>query len=123
MKGARRAFLLGLREDGSPTCHPMTAVMVGDQPSFNSYRKSVKIRNFLRDPRAAAVLFDGWQVAPSTADMRKGFMEETPPPETPDVREEAVADSLLTVPDSVKARVQRRVDTGKRIYFRLRPED
>ena len=122
MNGARRAFLIGLREDGSPTCHPMTAVMVGDEPSFNTYRKSIKVRNFLRDPRAAAALFENWTAAPATADIRKGTIVETDAPGRTDADTDAVAASLKDVPDSVKQRVQARVDAGKRIYFRLKSE-
>ena len=118
----QRAFLLGLREDGSPTCHPMTGVMIGDEPSFNSYRKSVKVRNFLRDPRAAVVLLENWQVPPSAADIRKGVMIETSPPGQTGTAAEKVADEILAVPDSVRDRVQQRVDAGKRIYFRLKTE-
>ena len=101
----------------------MTAIIIEGHPAFNSYRKSVKVRNFLRDPRAAAVLLENWVASPLTADIRSGRMEETPAPEAPDPDAGAVASSLRQVPDSVKQRVQRRVDAGKRIYFHLRPEN
>jgi hypothetical protein len=47
---------------------------------------------------------------------------ETPPPGASDIETENTADELLAVPDSVKQRVQRRIDSGKRIYFRLASE-
>lgn len=115
----RRGFLFGLREDGSPTCHPMVAHEQDGAPAFNTYRKSVKAQNFLRDPRAAVLLLDDWQVPPSTAQVVTGVMEEI----DPIVRAEAPAEGGPgAVPQSVADRVQRRVAAGKRMYFRLRPE-
>jgi molybdenum cofactor cytidylyltransferase len=55
-----RSFLLTLRRDGSPTAHPMTALLDAGRLTFNTYRKSAKARNLERDPRLAAVLLDGY---------------------------------------------------------------
>ena len=118
-KASRRAFLVGLREDGSPTCHPMVAIERDGAPAFNTYRKSAKARNFLRDPRAAAMLLNDWQAPPSTAQMVTGIMEEVDLP-APDIPAERGA---LDVPETVSDRAQRRVAEGKRMVFRLRPAD
>ena len=118
---SRRAFLFGLRADGSPTCHPMVALEKDGAPVFNTYRKSVKTRNFQDDPRAAAVLLDDWSTPPSAAQVVTGVMEEIEPIDPAAASATQAAEPTLHVPDSVKDRVQRRVDAGKRIFLRLRP--
>ena len=120
MTTSRRAFLFGLREDGSPTCHPMVAVELGGAPAFNTYRKSAKARNFERDPRAAVVLLDDWESPPSKALVVTGLMEETDSVTRGDAGSTSVEGAVTEVPQSVTTRVQRRVDEGKRIYLRLR---
>ncbi len=88
---------------------------------FNSYRKSAKSRNFLRDPRAAAVLLDDWQAPPAAARVVTGDLEQidggADAPRAGEGHGEAHA-----APDYVVERVQRRVETGKRVFFRLRTE-
>ncbi len=119
---ARRAFLVGLREDGSPTCHPMVALEKDGAPAFSAYRKSVKVRNFERDPRAAVILLDDWQAPPANAQLVTGVMEEidsltlTSPTSQSD-------SETLAVPQGVADRAQARVSEGKRLYLRLRPDD
>ena len=115
----RRAFLLGLRADGSPTCHPMVAVEQDGEFVFNAYRKSAKMRNFLRDPRAAAVLLESWQTPPAAARRLAGVMEEIDGAAAAAGGDGA---QLQAVPDRVLERVRQRVESGKRTYFRLRSE-
>ena len=55
-----RSFLLTLRADGSPTAHPMTALLEQDRLVFNTYRKSAKARNVERDHRVGVVLLEGY---------------------------------------------------------------
>jgi hypothetical protein len=118
----RRAFLFGLREDGSPTCHPMVAIEADGETVFNTYRKSAKARNFLREPRAAVVLLPDWEAPPGEARVLKGALQETRAPDAADAAETDAGEKLQSVPQSVSDRVQRRVGEGKRMYFRLRPE-
>lgn len=115
---SRRAFLFGLREDGSPTCHPMVALDTEKGLVFNAYRKSAKARNFLREPRASLVLLPDWRTPPSKAQMLTGSMEEIASP-----RPMAAAEGeSLPVPDGVAGRAQQRMAEGKRMFFRLRTE-
>jgi hypothetical protein len=114
----KRAFLFSLREDGSPTCHPMMSLEKDGAPAFNTYRKSAKTKNLVRDPRAAVVLLDNWSVSPSTARCVTGVMEETapiapaaPPPDRAETG---------SVPTGVVSRVNNRVAEGKRIYLLLK---
>jgi len=124
MKG-KRAFLFGLRADGSPTCHPMVGIEQDGALHFNTYRTSAKAQNFLREPRAAAVVLDDWTTPPAEAKTLAGVMHEVEPPVAPGSEAaggEVAASGPATVPASVTERVQRRVSTNKRMYFRLRTE-
>jgi hypothetical protein len=97
--------------------------MIGRQKdgalTFNTYRKSAKARNLLRDPRAAVILLDNWSVSPSTAQFLSGVMEETATFE--------FAPPLFAETDSVPldivARVNSRAAEGKRICLRLKELD
>ena len=109
-----RAFLVGLREDGSPTCHPMVAIDLDGTIAFNTYRKSAKAQNFRRDPRAAVALLQDWQAPPHTRRNVTGFLEEMDPPAT-----NAPGESSVEVQD---ATARRRGNMEKRMYLRLRTE-
>jgi hypothetical protein len=98
----------------------MVAVEIDGAPAFNTYRKSVKTRNFARDPRAAVVLLDTWESPPSKAQFITGVLEETDAAARSDAEPASVEGAIREVPQSVTSRVQRRVDQGKRIYLRLR---
>lgn len=98
----------------------MVAVEMHGAPAFNTYRKSAKVRNFVRDPRAAVALLDNWESPPSEAQVITGLMEETDPLPRTDGGSASAEGAVSDVPQSVTSRVQRRVDEGKRIYLRLR---
>jgi hypothetical protein len=119
----RRAFLIGLREDGSPTCHPMVAVESEGEIAFNTYRKSTKIRNFQRDPRAAVVLLENWRVAPSTAQLLTGSLLEVESNRaaTPAAPPPAEAGGI-PVSRGAAERARKRVSEGKRVLLRLRQD-
>jgi general stress protein 26 len=55
-----RAFLFGLRKDGSPTGHPMTGIYAQARLFVNTYRKSAKARNIARDSRACYLVVNGY---------------------------------------------------------------
>lgn len=56
MRANRRAFMITLRKDGSPTAHPMAAFYGGGALYVNMYRASAKARNLGRDDRVCCVL-------------------------------------------------------------------
>ena len=56
MRGSRRLFMITLRKDGSPTCHPMSAFYGGGALYLNMYRASAKAKNLARDDRICCVL-------------------------------------------------------------------
>lgn len=115
-----RGFLLTLRADGSPTTHPMTALVDRGALVFNTYRKSAKARNVTRDPRLAAVLIDGYE-ARELGQVRgfaiegTGSIEATPP------MVERRGDGPQ-VSDAQMKQVQQRLAEGKRVYIRTSAE-
>jgi hypothetical protein len=56
MRGSRRLFMITLRKDGSPTCHPMAGFYGGGALYLNMYRASAKAKNLGRDDRVCCVL-------------------------------------------------------------------
>lgn len=87
---------------------------------FNTYRKSAKAQNLLRDPRAAVVILDNWQVSPATALTAAGLMEEIAPADFTSGAPQTGEVKLHRAPDSVVERAAQRLASGKRMYFRLR---
>src|SRR3989442_14941063 len=51
-----RTFLLTLRPDGAPTCHPMVGWWRDGALWLNTYRRSAKVRNLTAEPRVACVV-------------------------------------------------------------------
>ncbi len=51
-----RSFVMNLRKDGSPTGHPLTAMYINGVLYYNTYRKSIKMRNIVRDNRVACLV-------------------------------------------------------------------
>ena len=115
-----RSFLLTLRGDGSPTAHPMTALVDRDALAFNTYRKSAKTRNVTRDERLAAVLLDGYEPRPRGA--VSGYVIEGRG------RVERVGELVArrgegpSVSEGQQAAVAQRVAEGKRILIRTQAE-
>jgi PPOX class probable F420-dependent enzyme len=56
LRAHTRTFLVTLRPDGAPACHPMVAFWRDDALWMNTYRKSAKVRNLLAEPRVACVV-------------------------------------------------------------------
>jgi len=113
-----RSFLLTLRADGSPTAHPMTALLEEGALVFNTYRKSAKARNVERDRRLAVVLLDGYDAA--AGEGRRGFALEG---EGEVCRVEGHTEQRGSGPEVAAAqreRVGERLREGKRIFIRTR---
>ena len=113
-----RSFLLTLRPDGSPTAHPMTALVEEGGLVFNTYRKSAKARNVERDSRVGVVLLDGYDSA--AGEGCRGFAlaghGEVGRVEGPIERKGAGAE----VAPGQQERVNERLREGKRILIRTR---
>ena len=113
-----RSVLLTLRADGSPTAHPMTALVDEDALVFNTYRKSVKTRNVERDPRLAVVLLDGYEVRES--ETLRGFaLEGDGEIRRPEGNVERRGEGP-EIAEGQRERVSARLREGKRIFIRTR---
>ncbi|HWL41881.1 MAG TPA: pyridoxamine 5'-phosphate oxidase family protein [Ilumatobacter sp.] len=51
-----RTFLVTLRKDGSPTCHPMARFHARGELYLNMYASSAKHRNLTRNPRVCCLV-------------------------------------------------------------------
>jgi len=115
-----RSFLFTLRGDGSPTAHPMTALLSDGRLVFNTYRKSAKARNLERDPRAAALLLENYG-AEAVEELR-GFVVHGRGA-TLEVQESVErSEQGPKVSEGQKERVAERLATGKRILIHLSNE-
>lgn len=56
LRAHTRTFLVTLRPDGAPACHPMVGLWRDGALWMNTYRKSAKVRNLLAEPRVACVV-------------------------------------------------------------------
>jgi hypothetical protein len=112
-----RAFLLTRRRDGSPTIHPMTAFFADGRVTMTTYRKSVKARNVERDPRAAALVVNGY----GKDDVRGVLVSGRGA-----LREGALAipgggSEAPKVSEGVTERVAARMAAGKRVFLDVEP--
>lgn len=136
MRANRRAFMITLRKDGSPTAHPMAAFYGGGALYVNVYRTSAKARNLWRDDRVCCVLatpsntdFDGavYKGQARELSVEEVFADQVPEglawarnprsggsqeqPEIPPEEERHIGDTAG------------RVKRGKRIIFEISPDE
>ena len=69
-----RSFVGNLRKDGSPTGHPLTALYRDGVLYYNTYLKSAKMRNILRDPRVSCLICTSDDETPFRALSVRGRM-------------------------------------------------
>jgi hypothetical protein len=120
-----RTFLFTLRRDGSPTVHPMTGIYRDGALYMNTYRKSVKARNLMRDERVCCLVTSGENEAEERTVLIEGKAEVLPVGSTfPGLarRPESGAGGIRGVSAGMSARTQERLNTGKRIVVRVVPE-
>ena len=117
-----RAFWLTLRRDGSPTAHPMTAVVADDKLVFNTYRKSVKARNAARDPRTCCLLLTGYEEPLAEALVYKGRAGEVDPAALGRMRSPG-ARRPGAMSSSVPERAGARLEQGKRVLLAVEAEE
>ena len=118
----RRGFLVTRRPDGGPTVHPLTPIYAEGAVHINTYRKSAKVQNALRDPRVSYVVTtkdDGW---PFRAFEARGTARILDPDEIPDS-----FFSVGTAGDVIGQvdldRVRARLASGKRVYLRVEAQE
>jgi hypothetical protein len=118
-----RTFLVTVRPDGAPTCHPMVGLYREGVLYLNTYRKSAKARNMMLAPHVACVVVTDDDDPHFRGVVVRGRAEVAP------------ADALRTAPDregagsppgvgrEVVGLVQARLAEGKRILVRVLPEE
>jgi len=119
-----RAFLLTIRPDGTPTCHPMVGLFRDGALWMNTYRKSAKLRNLLAEPRVACVVVTDDDDPQFRGVVLRGRAEVLPPgtplatavPRDPDAARPPVG---REVTEAVRARLAE----GKRVAIRIVPDE
>jgi hypothetical protein len=114
-----RAFLLGTRADGSPTGWPMVGLYQDDTLEFSTYRRSQKVKDFERNPRACCV------VAPADGDralVLRGQCHVITEQSAPTTRVTETP-SDVRVPDAIAGRARARMESGKRLVLRFTPTE
>ena len=117
LERSNRAFLVTLRADGSPTAHPMTALSQDGGLVFNTYRRSAKARNVVRDARVSAIYLPPYDEPPHGVLAVSGRAEISGTEKLPQRRGQGPA-----VSSSVTQRVNERVQSGKRVMIDIHPQ-
>jgi Pyridoxamine 5'-phosphate oxidase len=114
-------FMIVRRPDGRPTGYPMTGRFRDGELYVSTYRKAAKARYLLADDRVCCVVPD--PESPAGGVALYGRAHEAPPDaflaRVP-TRERKHAD--MVVPSSVTATVRDRLDSQKRMVFRISVE-
>lgn len=114
-----RTFLFSLRDDGSPTAHPMVGLYNNGRISFSTYRKSAKTRNVQRAGQAACLVTTRYDAPDFRAVVFRGPARVLEAGEQPKRR----GVSVSAVPSAIGARSQERLKSGKRIIIEVAPQE
>ncbi len=117
-----RTMLVTLRADGSPTIHPMLGMWSDGALWFNTYRKSVKVRNIERDPRVCCMVLSGTDELELPAVVIRGDAEIMPPGTTmPRLGAGAPVTAPTGVTGGIVQKVATRIEENRRILLRVAP--
>lgn len=117
LRAHTRAFLVTVREDGAPACHPMAAIWRDGALYMTTYRKSAKVEHLTREPRVACVVVTPDDDPRFRGVAFRGRAKVLPAGATmPGVDAKAVAPA---VGGDVTRRVAARVAAGKRVVVRV----
>ena len=124
LAGGRTLVLVTTGPDGVPDPVPMWYVMDGDVPVMRTFTKSQKVRNVLRDPRAAGLVEDGERYGELRGVQITGRVETFDDPERIlDVLTAfAVKYEGLSGDDAAALREGARASAAKQTGLRLVPE-
>ena len=112
-------FLLVRRPDGTPTGYPMTAVFRDGVLEFSTYRKAAKSRYLLADDRVCCVIPD--PEVPGRGVALYGRAHPTDGSAFAAGTEAGEA-RPMEVPAEVREKVRDRVESDKRLVFRVEVE-
>ena len=121
LRGHTRTFLVTIRDDGAPACHPMVAVWRDGALYMTTYRKSAKVAHLMREPRVACLVVTADDDPQFRGVALRGRACVLPAGTTmPGVEDLSVAP---VVGADVSRRVATRVAEGKRIVVRVAVQD
>lgn len=123
LRAHTRTFLVTVRADGRPACHPMVGLWQRGALYLNTYRKSAKARNIAREPRVACVVVTDDAEPRFRGVVLRGRAEIVPPRAPSAERGEPTGPRPPGVGDDVASLVQSRLAEGKRVLVRLVPDD
>ena len=114
-----RAFLFGLRKDGSPTGHPMTGIYAQTRLFVNTYRKSAKARNIVRDSRTCYLVVNGYDAEKVYGVAVKGEARILEEGRIPGRRDEPGN----TTTERIGPDVRQLLRSGKRVFVEVIPSE
>jgi PPOX class probable F420-dependent enzyme len=116
-----RTFLVTLREDGAPACHPMVAIWRDGALYMTTYRKSAKVAHLMREPRVACLVVTADDDPNFRGVSLRGRAEVMPAGTTmPGVADRSAAPAVGA---ETNRRVATRMAEGKRIVVRVVVDD
>ena len=118
--GAWSAYLFVHDGDAQPGGYPMLATFHGDALEFTTYRRSAKASRILQDSRVCMVLRSRPDEQPLAIAIW-GHAEEVTEGEHL-LSRPAVTPGPIAVPETMAATVADRLESGKRMVFRLSAE-
>jgi PPOX class probable F420-dependent enzyme len=123
LRAHTRTFLLTVRADGRPACHPMVGLWHRGALYMNTYRKSAKARNIARDARVACVVVTGDDEPRFQGVVLRGRAEIMPPRLPSAEPAGPVGARPAGVGEDVTTLVQMRLAEGKRVVVRVVPDE
>jgi len=113
--GTFKMFLFMRRPDGSSIGYPMTGLVRDGVISFTTYRKAAKARYLLADDRVCCVVVDRDNIRRGTIASGRAYPIEG----TEFTAATRPGESRFAVPTSVTDAVRDRLESGKRMAFRV----
>ena len=121
LRGHTRTFLVTIRDDGAPACHPMVAVWRDGALYMTTYRKSAKVAHLMREPRVACLVVTADDDPQFRGVALRGRAEVMPPgTPMPGVADRSAAPAVGA---EINRRVATRMAEGKRIVVRVVVDD
>jgi PPOX class probable F420-dependent enzyme len=121
LRSHTRTFLVTIRPDGGPACHPMVGMWHDGALWMTTYRKSAKARNVREDPRVACLVTTDDEAPVRRAVVLRGRAELLEPGNAMPWRADRPR------PPGAGAEVARavaaRLAEGKRVVVRVVPEE
>jgi hypothetical protein len=113
-------FMIVRRPDGRPAGYPMTGLFRAGELHITTYRKAAKARYLTADDRVCCVVPD--PDTPGVGVALYGRATEAPPDAFMERAPRQRTDARMEIPSSVAATVRERLESQKRMVFRIAVE-